>query len=320
MDGKTIPEAQKLAQTAFLDYGNLPQFMKTDYARLALYTSFMWRTYAETVRALGDANAAAQLARLAKYHQEMTKWTGTRLYNGDQALQSLWITANEGDGDFSSASLYYRDPWMGSLVQAANALNYTLRFAQGDPTATIAGGVEGLLNSVYIPYMDLISDLDPDYKKGVPPKTVYQILAAQSAADMIPGIDRADVGEFFIDRYDLEVRPAQVMVPNAPLYNNYQFRFTTPSGYNKFILDSQALALLGVKRSMDDATGALIAGGILPEGTEFGYLESGRPVWYLLGRERYIPIPPEWERKDAMLRKYQQNIRQIEKTFGEQNK
>jgi len=333
-DGKTIDEAAQLARTAFLDYGNLPQWSKEGWFRGALYFSFAYRTAAETAKAMANPKAQANLARLARGHVAMAKYTGSYYFTGDQALQSVWITANDADQDgFDSVNLYYRDPWMSNLMLGAQTFTYLTQAAQGDPEASLSRGIDGILDYLYMPALEVIQDLDPDYKKGVPPKTMYRILLAQQYAGNIPMIfddgtmmgsvetmaGRAMSSEavYYIDRYDLEVRPPKKMVPGQPTFMGYQYRFTTKEGYNAFYLDSLFLATAGAKRMADDATAMMIQAGLVPPGSQFGYLENGTPVLYMGLRQRPMRLPKEWEIYDRQLRSQQYRLRELNKTFGE---
>lgn len=316
-DGRTFDEAADLAKNAFFDYGAMPSIAKQDYARALLYLSFTYQSGKATLKALGNPNGMANLARLARIHDVVATRFGAKQYQGDAALQALWVGNNGADGDNSAVNLYMRDPYMGQLMTMGNALTFITQGIQGDPEITATRGLQGVADYFYIPFLDILQDLDPDYKKGVPPKTMYQILLAQQAAGMISDDWAKGAGEIFIDRYDLEVRPTAKMIPGQPTYNNFQYRFRTPEGYNNFLLDTQIATAVGAKRLGDDIVGALIAAEIVPPGTEYGYLENGSPVLYIVGRERPVPVPSDWAMKDALLRKQQQRIRELNKSFGE---
>jgi hypothetical protein len=269
LDGKTIDEATILARRAFFDYGDLPAWSKASWFRGTLFFSFAYRSAVETAKALANPKAAANLAKLARAKVAMTRATGSYYFTGDQALQSLFITSQGGDGDYDAVDLYYRDPWMSNLMLGANTLTYLTQAAQGDPEASIGRGIDGILDYLYMPALDVIKDLDPDFKKGVPPKTVYRILMAQQLAGNIPEIfgDAIPDSTFYVDRYDMEVRPPSKMVPGSPTFNGFQYRFQTKEGYNAFYLDSLALAIAGAGRLANDATAAMIMSGILTDGS-----------------------------------------------------
>lgn len=341
LDGKTIDEATDLAQNAFLDYGKMPPELRKGYAKNALYLSFLYATQLEAMKAMMRPKSAQRLAQLSKYHVDMAKATGSYNYVGDQALQSVWLDVNEGDGNWSSVNTYYRDPWMSNMIMSADAFTYLLQAAQGDPEATFSRGMEGIVEMAYVPALDVLKNLDPDYKKGAPPKLIYDVLVSQSIGGNIPdifssvapdalgpesvlpvraavpGIRSLQGGQYFVDRYDLEVRPMANMAPEAPMYNRYQYNFRTPEGYNRFVWDTSVMTAMGTKRLNDDIVGTLIAAGIVPEGTEFGYLENGNPVLYMFGRQRVVPVPPSWAMKDMMLRQQQRKLKEMDKMFGE---
>ena len=319
-DGKTFDQATTLARNAYLDYGKLPQWSKESWFRGALYFSFMYRTSVEAGKALLNPKAAANLARLARGHVAMAKYHNAYYYTGDQTLQSLAITAQGQDGDYSDVALYYRDPWMSNLITGSQALTFLTQAAQGDPEASVGRSIEGILDFLYLPALDVVRDLDPDFKKGVPPKTMYRLLMSQQIAGNIPDIFGVDVipeATYFIDRYDLEVRPPSKMIPGSPTYDGYQYRFQTKEGYNKFYLDSLFMSMLGAQRLGDDATQVLIQSGYIPEGSNFGYLESGEPVLFLFGRQTPMRLPKEWEAYDRQMRAQQFRLRELKKTYGE---
>ena len=181
----------------------------------------------------------------------MAKYHNAYYYTGDQTLQSLAITAQGQDGDYSDIALYYRDPWMSNLITGANALSFLTQAAQGDPEASIGRSIEGVLDYLYLPALDVVRDLDPDFKKGVPPKTMYRLLMSQQIAGNIPEVFGESVipdATYFIDRYDLEIRPPSKMIPGSPNFDGYQYRFQTKEGYNNFYLDSLFMSMLGAKR------------------------------------------------------------------------
>ena len=321
MDGKTLDEATMLARNAFFDYGKLPEWSKASWFRGTLFFSFAYRSAVETAKALGNPKAMGNLAKLARAKVAMTKATGSYYFTGDQALQSMFVTSQGGEGDepYDSVNLYYRDPWMSNLMLGANTLTYLTQAAQGDPEASIGRGIDGILDYLYMPALDVIKDLDPDWKKGVPPKTVYRILMAQQLAGNIPEIfgDAIPDTTFYVDRYDMEVRPPSKMVPGSPTFHGFQYRFQTKEGYNKFYLDSLALAIGGAGRLANDATAAMIMSGILPEGSDFTYLENGSPALYLFGRQSPMRVPKEWEMYDRQMRAQQYRLKDLQKTFGE---
>ena len=233
------------------------------------------------------------------------------------------------------------------MMMFAQVGGFAANMYEGDPEATYSMAFDNMLDFFYLPGLEIIRDLDPDYKKGVPPKTMYKLLRNQAQAGNLPGYElyfgigpvsaegssiydffngnpRAAVlgsdiqqpAAFYIDRYDLEVRPVGSKIPGSPEFSNYQYRFASQAGYNAFRLDAFAMTALGAKRIGDDITGALIASGQVPPGTTFGYLEAGTPVFYMLGRQRPVRVPKEMEVRDRQIRQSIKILKELEKTYG----
>ena len=95
----------------------------------------------------------------------------------------------------------------------------------------------------------------------------------------------------------------------------YQLQFKSAKGYDNFLTYQTILQFGGYQRLMNDMTGALIAAGQLPEGTSFGYEETNsgvlKPVLYLVGRQKTIRVPKEWEKLDRQVRQQETELRKF---------
>ena len=344
--GKTLEQAADIARTAFLDYGAMPPAFKKAGARGLLYLSFTYRTAAETLKALFKPNSMANLIKLSNFQRSMARYYGAYEYVGDKTLQSFFLYSSDPNVDYVES--YFRNPWTANMMMYSQMVGFGLNVYAGDPETTVSSTLDAALDFFYLPVIDVLRDLDPDYKKGVPPKTMYQILQAQHMAGNIDlpiyhpkrftmmlaregglpgestiaapfGFGRPEdvsPAAYYIERYDLEVRPIGSKVPGSATFSDYQYRFSSQAGYNNFRLDALLMATLGAQRMGGDATGALIAGGVLPPGSEFGYAEEGYPVLYLLGRETPIRVPKEWEVKDRQIRQAASKLKELEKSYG----
>ena len=343
-EGKTVEQAADIAKNAFLDYGALPPIAKQAGARGLLYLSFMYRTSAETVKALFKPNAITRLGKLSQMQRSAARYYGAYEYVGDRTLQSFFLTKSDPDSDY--VDTYFRNPWTSNMMMYSQAIGFGMNVYENDPETTVTTSVDAAMDFFYLPVLDVIRDLDPDYKKGVPPKTVYQILQAQHMAGNVDAPFMTDVGqalsgqaglpgenialrsmglgrpdtespaEYYVDRYDLEVRPIGSQVPGSAKFSDFQYRFASKSGYNNFRLDALLMATLGAQRMGQDATAALIAGGVVPPGSEFGYLENGTPVLYLFGRQSPVRVPKEWEVRDRQIRQAASKLKEMEKSYG----
>jgi len=139
-----------------------------------------------------------------------------------------------------------------------------------------------------------------------------------TAEELAKGIDFDDSGVGMVDsgRVDDEGNP--ILVPSevdVEPRGGYQLQFKSAEGYDRFLMYQTMLQFGGYQRLMNDLTGAAIAGGYLPEGTSFGYEESERgivkPVLYLVGREKTIRVPKEWEKLDRQVRQQEAELRKF---------
>ena len=339
-EGKGFDEAARLARETFLDYGQLPSAMRRNWMRSALYLSFTYMTMLEMTKAMFKPSALININRFARGHVAMAKYTGSYNYVGDTTLQSMWLSTQEpmfiGEGDDDSkkykqraVNTYYRDPWMSGLMTMAQMGHYTYGLTTGQPELTANSTIEDVLDYFYVPVLDTIKELDVDYKKGVPPKQMHQFLTGMYLSGLIP-VWSGEGAETYVDRYDLEVKPPSKTTIGAPNYAGWQFRFKTPAGYQRYVIDQTLVTVAGAKRINDDITGALISGGYVPEGTDFTYLENGKPVLmvpeditepleYMLLRKRPVRLPADWEARDRVLRSRMYKLKEYEKTFREED-
>jgi hypothetical protein len=195
---------------------------------------------------------------------------------------------------------------MGSLIGFGTGI------ATGRAEDVVDRAKEGLSQAVYIPLLDFVSELDVDYKKGVPAKQIFrmnegiygsQFLSLQPQnffmAMMADGAD----ANYFFDRYDIEVRPLDRRVPGSPDFDGYQFRFRSSSGYNTYLFDQLLMAAGGTQRGFNDYYNALVLSGAIdvPEGFNLTYQgPQGQPSLYqgfeyLFLKKRPIRVPKDIE-------------------------
>ena len=183
-----------------------------------------------------------------------------------------------------------------------------------------------------------------EYKKPLPEKVVYQLSAIPTSGPLsgpaakeyfdfeyvpvdrrIPGKAEMGVDRYYIDpstgmRHKMDINELETGIDldgdgvvdaskgDIEGRGGYQLRFKSQAGYAKFVAMQQFLQFGGYGRLMNDMTGAMIAAGALPEGTTYGYSEKGNPVFYLLGREKIIRVPKEWEKYDRQVRQYERDL------------
>jgi len=315
-NGESLESASKSAREVFLDYGMLPPEAKQGFLKATLYLSFTYASSAEMLRAMLSKQGVQRVAAMANFHRNLARQAGTWYHQGDETAQSLWMEVGVGEDekgrDFDYVNTYMRSPYMSNLINMGSLIGFGTGIATGRAEDVVDRAKEGLSQAVYIPLLDFVSELDVDYKKGVPAKQIFrmnegiygsQFLSLQPQnffmAMMADGAD----ANYFFDRYDIEVRPLDRRVPGSPDFDGYQFRFRSSSGYNTYLFDQLLMAAGGTQRGFNDYYNALVLSGAIdvPEGFNLTYQgPQGQPSLYqgfeyLFLKKRPIRVPKDIE-------------------------
>ena len=354
-EGKTGQQASQLAREVLLDYGAMPKPAQETVGKAFLYMSFSWMMGQEILKGMADPRKFRSIVAQLNAHRKTSEDIfGSQYELGDQVLYREIDPLSEKDA--TAFNVYYRNPVIGSFKQLASMaeggrevamLSRELKDFANTPQVMEAG-LGGILEMGYNPYLALLQDTTMEYKKGVPAKTVYQISTippwmGQSmmryfdidyvAADKRrPGKAEVGVQRYIVDPDTFERRKMTAAELEKGIdfdpetgdgiapRGGYQLQFKSAEGYDRFLMFQTALQFGGYQRLMNDLTGAAIAGGYLPEGTSFGYEETGRqdgeinivkPVLYLVGREKTIRVPKEWEKLDRQVRQQEAELRKF---------
>ena len=331
-NGESFETAAKLARETMLDYGKMPPQLRQGFMKMALYMSFQYLTMAEMVRALTSPGGATRVAAMANFHRNMARGAGSWYYAGDQGMQAVYQDSigYEKDGKFiqTGVNQYMRSPYMGALVNMANAGGFLTGILTGRGEDLAERGKQGLSEAMYLPIIQFMTDLDTEFKRGVPPKALQQMLTNQYGSPTVLGIKPTSqyaldfmMGEtpkhgaplhYLFDRYDIEVRPVEKRVIGSPTMNEMQYRFRSKEGYNNFLIDQMKLALAGSQRSFNDYFNALVAADVIemPEGYDFGYSDDGKPGFfdYTFLRARPLRVPREIEVEYRMLKEQERRL------------
>ena len=243
-NGESFETAAKLARETMLDYGKMPVQLRQGFMKMALYMSFQYLTMAEMVRALTSPGGATRVAAMANFHRNMARGAGSWYYAGDQGMQAVYQDSigYEKDGKFiqTGVNQYMRSPYMGALVNMANAGGFLTGIVTGRGEDLAERGKQGLSEAMYLPIIQFMTDLDTEFKRGVPPKALQQMLVGQYGSPTVLGIKPTSqyaldfmMGEtpkhgaplhYLFDRYDIEVRPVDKRVVGSPTMNEMQYR------------------------------------------------------------------------------------------------
>jgi hypothetical protein len=207
---------------------------------------------------------------------------------------------------------YMRSPYIGSLMSIGQLTGFATSIATGRTEDTSTRFKEGIADFLYLPMIDFMRELDVDYKKGVPAKELFkmqqgiygsQFLSMQPHTMMMYLMADGGNPYYYLDRYDIEVRPLERRVPGSPTFDGYQYRFRSSTGYNYYLADQLILAGAGIQRGFNDYYNALVREGVIeaPPNTELTYFGKDEAPFitpafdYLFLKKRAVRVPRDLE-------------------------
>ena len=332
--GEGVDSAAKLAREVMLDYGVMPPAFRRGFGKMALYMSFTTLSTLELLRAFGTSGGALRVAAMTKYHLDLSRAMGTYYTQGDQTLQALAMrdVTEAYDSDQRIVETYMRSPYIGSLMAIGQATGFATSIATGRTEDTLTRAKEGISDFLYLPMIDFMRELDVDYKKGVPAKEFFkmregiygsQFFSLQPHTMLM--FIMADGGNpyYYIDRYDIEVRPLEKRVPGSPTFDGQQYRFRSKAGYNQYLTDQLILGGAGIQRGFNDYYNALLRGGYItvPPNTELSYFGKDEAplltpmVDYLFLKKRAVRVPKDLEIEYRALKESERRLEKDLKKF-----
>jgi hypothetical protein len=278
-EGESPDTAARLARETQLNYGDMNPLFKKYIGAGLLYLSFTYQTMKEMLRALMTPGGALRVSALAQMHTSVSNAFPEFKGSDEQILTSMIaLPAPFSKEGATAANTYFSDPWVGSLNMMSGPIANISASVMGDkPYSSLIPSpfdfYTFLNENSYNPTLQYLETMrDFDYKKPVPAKTALQLYYLENAMGT----------PFFTKRYDIEIVPEEKRISTRATFDGYQYRFKSQEGYRKFYQDLTFLTGLGITRNMNDLTGAAIAGGFTPPGTEFGYITQP-DVWQAYG-------------------------------------
>jgi hypothetical protein len=180
--------------------------------------------------------------------------------------------------------------------------------------------------------IDFMRELDVDYKKGVPAKELFkmqqgiygsQFLSMQPHTMMMYIMSDGSNPYYYLDRYDIEVRPLERRVPGSPTFDGYQYRFRSNTGYNYYLADQLILAGAGIQRGFNDYYNALVREGVIeaPPNTDLSYFGKDEAPFitpafdYLFLKKRAVRVPRDLEIEYRALKETERRLEKSLKKF-----
>ena len=340
-NGESVESAAKLAREVMLDYGMMPPAARQGIMKSALYLSFTIASSAEMFKAMTTTNGALRVAAMASYHRDLNRYYGTYYSGGTRTLESAFMREVQDNEDGKIVNTYMRSPYLGNLLNVGKLISFTASQdslvgfpfpGTGRTEDTVQRVKEGLADFFYIPALDFITELDTDYKRGVSGKQMLQMQQRYYEMGFFnfspPAMFSTMMSDganpyYFVDRYDIEVRPTEKRVPGAPDFGGYQYRFRSQAGRNNYLTDQLIMAIAGTGRGFNDYFNAAVMEGLIevPEGTNLGYqgelqkpfLSPGLDYLFLKGRP--VRIPKDLEIEYRALKETERRLIEKRKIF-----
>ena len=334
-NGDSVDTAANLARRVLLDYGSMPTQFRQGVLKSALYLSFTFASSAEMFKAMTTANGALRVAAMASYHRDLNRFYGTYYSGGTRTLEAAFMTeVNQSDPNADKVmNTYMRSPYLGNLINVGKLIGFGQGIASGRSEDAVQRTKEGLADFFYMPALQFAMELDADYKKGVSGKQMLQLQTGyfnkgfwtMSPPALLAAI-MSDGGDpyYFIDRYDIEVRPMEKRIPGSPEFGGgYQYRFRSTKGHNMYLLDQLILATAGTGRGFNDYFNAAVMAGLIdiPEGTDLSYQGPLQQplltpvVDYLFLKGRAVRIPKDIEIEYRAVKESERRLIEKRKIF-----
>jgi hypothetical protein len=332
--GQSVDSAALLAREVMLDYGKMPPAFRRGFGKMALYMSFTTLSTLELLKAFTTSGGALRVAAMSKYHLDLSRAFGTYYTQGDQTLQALALreVTDAYDSKNRIVETYMRSPYIGSLMAIGQLTGFATSIATGRTEDTSTRFKEGISDFLYLPMIDFMRELDVDYKKGVPAKELFkmqqgiygsQFLSMQPHTMMMYIMSDGSNPYYYLDRYDIEVRPLERRVPGSPTFDGYQYRFRSNTGYNYYLADQLVLAGAGIQRGFNDYYNALVREGVIeaPPNTDLSYFGKDEAPFitpafdYLFLKKRAVRVPRDLEIEYRALKETERRLEKSLKKF-----
>lgn len=333
-NGESFESAANLARTTTLDYGAMPPWARQGFAKAALYMSFQWLTGVEMLRALGTPGGAARVAAMTNFSRQLARRAGAWTYDGERAMENIFITETDQEGVVAGR---LRNPWTGQLMRMGNFIDWSAGVISGRKPFNAQLSADAILEQMYIPILDYYKQLDFQYKRGVPPKEIFQIAQPRAESGINPMTFIQNPGAYIgylmqneqwtpylFERYDIEIVKPERRVVGKPTINEQQYRFRSDKGYRNFVYDQMIMANFGLKRGFNDYLEALRLGGFIetPPGYDFTYYgPNAQPglvdsLDYLIMRRRPLRIPTQQEQEYRRIKQIENELLELQRQYA----
>jgi len=297
-DGMTEQQAAKLAREATLDYGNIPDAVKTYANRYILFAAFQMASTKAMLEAL--ANDPTTFIRVARLQMRQQQAVGNWYYGDDSNRVRMFVDATKTGPETDNMPAFIagpQNPILSSYWQLISVLGWGSELF-GPPRVDWASrGVEGVMEA----------QLQP---------------VAQAALGVISSPGEGAIGRLVPDDWvsllktypwawasmkawcDIEEVPIEKRRPGTPTFEGtpgVQYQFTSKSGYRTWQMWMLAATQARMGRTSSDFEKTLIAGGMGEEGYNPKYRALANPFLYAVGAQTPVRgVTPEEIQRRAL--------------------
>lgn len=297
-DGMTEQQAAKLAREATLDYGNIPDAVKTYANRYILFAAFQMASTKAMLEAL--ANDPTTFIRVARLQMRQQQAVGNWYYGDDSNRVRMFVDATKTGPETDNMPAFIagpQNPILSSYWQLISVLGWGSELF-GPPSVDLASrGVEGVMEAQLQPVAQAALGVISSPGEGaigrlVPDDWVSLLKTYPAAWEMMKA------------QCDIEEVPIEKRRPGTPTFEGtpgVQYQFTSKSGYRAWQMWMLAATQARVGRASSDFEKTLIAGGMGEEGYNPKYRALANPFLYAVGAQTPVRgVTPEEIQRRAL--------------------
>ena len=257
--GQTAEQARRVASNAVLDYGRIPDSMRTVARRYMTFFSWFAVSNAEVFSALFRPAAASNISKIIRGQRELHKGFGDWTYSTDDTKKRFFAADIGNYDDLPAFYVGPENPIIGPLVDQVSLVNgLTSILASAAPggapfAQTVAGAGEQLAAAVvdksFTPFLGYLSDIGVLGEAGAKGKVIpaRQISFHQKIDEMFPG----HFGQWMSDNNVTTIEQSERR-PGEPTFYGQQYMYASEDARKKSAFYDYMYVMFGLNRLITD--------------------------------------------------------------------
>lgn len=292
--GENAEGARRVASNAVLDYGRIPDSMRTVARRYMTFFSWFAVSNAEVFSALFRPRAASNISKMIRGQRELHKGFGDWTYETDMTKKRFFAVDIGNYDDLPAFYVGPENPVVGPLIDQVSLVNGLLSIMEsaapgGEPLGpALAGAGEQLAQAVveksFTPFLGYLSDVGILGETGAKSKVVpaRQIAFHQKMDEVFPGW----FGEWMSDN-NITTLPLDERRLGDPTFFGQQYQYASDEARKRAAFYDYMYVMVGLNRLISDMqqAGMTIAP---PTGMEAKRFEATGPLGIPLNILQYF--------------------------------